>query len=486
MTKIKRALRLPARFLRKVDRKIQRSFTKFFRGLYKIKALRPLAKKIYPFFHYHHRVAAASLCLLFVAGIAIPALQPYLRSQRYELSTQTKELLGEADKDLTNKLTFDDKNQMFQFNKDAKKAPTAEGNPLANLKSQIGGASEEDEQLYSVDVPKDLSGGVTYYDNQMQLSFKLTPQFSTMPGEQKEGHLIYPLNGTKGQVAYTVDAGGMKENVVLYKSPGNEFSMSYKLDLPKSLEARLIPETGEVGIYSADPALFGNISYGSSNDQSLVENARNTSEKTYLTFKIPAPVVLGLGKTDQKSVAPIESYFELSGDTLRVVTKGLDKAEYPLSIDPSVTVDSNSDFQAGDFEDKNLSIGSGDLKRGALTGGGLNSPWSNGTNYPATIGYHEVVAYNGYLYVFGGYDGSNIIDDVRVASIAGNGSIGSWDYTTDIPGTRSDLRAFAYNGYMYILGGKDNTNALHNDVQYAAINPSNGQLGQWPPYYARL
>ncbi len=477
---LRRGLRLPVKLFRGLDRSIQRGFTKFFRRLYKIKALRPLTKKIYPFFYYHHRIAAAGLCALFVLGIVTPALQPYLRSHRYRLNDETKTLLGEADEDLTKKLTFDSQAQLFQFNKDAKKEPVTDSNPVESLKSQVGGASEEDEQLYSVDVPKDLSRGVTYYDNQMQLSFKIVPQFSTMPGEQQEGHLIYPLRGINGKLAYTVGAGGMKENVVLYESPGNEFHMEYKLELPKSLEARLIPETGEVGIYAADPVFFGNISYGSSDDVQKIQLVREKSEKTYLTFKIPAPVVLGLGKIDQRSVASVESYFELSGDTLRVVAKGLDKAEYPLSIDPSVTVDSNSDFQTGNIEDNNLSISSGELHRGQLTGGSLGA-FNSGTNLPATVGYHDAIAYNGYLYVLGGWDNewpTDFMDTVRYAAINSNGSIGAWNTTTPLPYPNADLKALVYNGYMYITGGGNNDAMAVDDVFYAPIN-TDGTLGAW-------
>jgi len=483
MTKIKRAfgrvLRLPAKLLRILDRKIHRGFTKVFRGLYKIKFLRPLTKKTYRFIHHHHRITASVLLVLIVAGVAIPVAQPYLRAQRYTLNKQAQGLLGETDKDLTKKLTFDDKNQLFQFNKDAKKTPTKEGNPLEKLKSQVGGGGSEDSQLYSVDVSKDLSKGVTYYDNQMELSFKLTPQFSTMQGEEKEGHLIYPLNGVKGQLAYTVGAAGLKENIVLYKSPGNEFKMSYKLELPKSLEARLIEETGEIGIYSADPALFGNITYGTSDDQAKVEAARNNSEKTYLTFKIPAPVVMGLGKTNQAAIAPVKSQFELSGDTLSVITTGLEKAEYPLSIDPSVTVDSTSDFQTGNMEDNNLSVNSGDLNRGTLTGGSFGS-FSPEDSFTGGRYWHASVVYNGYLYVLGGFLGNGSSDNtIQKSSIDSSGTIGPWSSGgSNFNLGRYGIGAVVYNGYMYVLGGAS-TAGIQDDIQYAPINPSTGDVGSW-------
>ncbi len=483
MTKIKRVLsrglRRARKTLQRFDRSIKLSFTKFFRVIYRVKFLRPLVRPVHRFVHHHYRITAAVLSILIVAGVAIPVLQPYLQGKRYELNAQAQQLLGTADKDLVKKLTYDDQNQLYQFNKDGKKTPITDGNPLEKLKSQVGGGGEDDNQLYSVDIAKDLSKGVTYYDNQMQLSFKLVPQFNTMPGEQKDGHLIYPLNGTKGQLAYTTDASGLKENVVLYESPGNSFVMDYKLDLPKSLEARLIPQTGEIGIYSADPALFGNISYGSSDDQARVEAARNNSKKTYLTFKIPAPIVLGTGGINQKSVAPVDSHFQLNGDTLRVVTKGLDKAEYPLSIDPTVTVDSSSDFQTGNMEDNNLSVSSGDLNRGTVTGGSLGS-YSNGTLPTSTNRmFLASVAYNGYMYVMGGYSGSSDLNTVYYASInTSTGALGTWTAATNLPSTMRGHSAVVYNGYMYVVGGYYSSGSTYlNSVYYTPINTSDGSLG---------
>lgn len=391
------------RTVQQLDYDNSRALFHAFNTLHRIKFVRsmstPLYKKIVG---PHPRTAAGSLCLLLIISIVTPVTLNFYQNQRYELNSYAHTLLGSSNQNLSKKLTYNSKDRLFQFNKDAKKDPTTEGNPLQGLQTKVGGEGKEDEQQYSVDVSEDLSKGIAYYDNQMELSFKLVPQFTTMPGQKRDGHLIYPLTGgANGQVAYTVGAAGMKENVLLYKSPGDTFKMSYKLELPKSLEARLIPETGDLGIYSADPTLFGNISYGSSDDQTRVENARVNGAKTFLTFKIPAPIVMGLNGTDQSTVAPVHSHFEYRNNMLTVQTTGLDKAEYPLAIDPSVNVDTTSDFQSGNLEDNNADVVNGSLKRGTLSGGSVGS-WSNATDMSEQKSGHQTVAYNGYLYVTGG------------------------------------------------------------------------------------
>jgi N-acetylneuraminic acid mutarotase len=453
-----------------VDRTIHKVLSYILRKLHRIKFFRPLAEKIYRFTRMHHRFTSLAVAGVLILTIAAPVLQIIAYNKQYALSSQARTLLGEPNDSLSKKITYDEQARLYQFNKDAKKDPTTEGNPLAKMQSQVGGAGEKDTQQHSIDIPKDLSKGITYYDNQMELSFKLIPEFTTKQGGLKEGHLIYPLTEAKGQVAYTVLNSGLKENIILYKSPGDTFKTSYFLDLPKSLEAKLIPETGEVGIYSADPTLFGNISYGSSDDQARVEGARNSSKKDYLTFKIPAPVVMGLNGNDQSTVAPVKSKFSLQNNTLTVTTTGLEKADYPLAIDPSVSIDSTSDFQTGNQEDDNSTIDSGSIKRSALSGGAVGSWTNNPTNMPASIYYHSSVAYNGYLYTISG-------QTVRYAPISGDGSIGSWTGAPDLIGGQSYAAASVYNGYLYVSGG--GITSLSANVRYSKINSSNGSLGQW-------
>ena len=67
-------------------------------------------------------------------------------------------------------------------------------------------------------------------------------------------------------------------------------SYSYELDLPDSLEARILPD-GSIGIYSANPALFGNITYSTDEDRARVMEARKEGVKNHMVFGIPAPYI---------------------------------------------------------------------------------------------------------------------------------------------------------------------------------------------------
>ncbi len=92
---------------------------------------------------------------------------------------------------------------------------------------------------------------------------------------------------------------------------------------------------------------------------------------------------------------------------------------------------------------------------------------------------HETVIYNQYIYVLGGLDKSfNSLSNVQYSKINSDGSLGDWNSTTSIDFEIHDFTCIAYKGYLYSIGGNtDNNNEIDN-VQYAAIS-SDGSLGEW-------
>ena len=110
--------------------------------------------------------------------------------------------------------------------------------------------------------------------------------------------------------------------------------------------------------------------------------------------------------------------------------------------------------------------------------GTLGAAWTAGTDFTTSTARRGVatVANNGYLYVMGGNNSSTYYSDVYVATINVNGSLGSFAATTSFAIGRLTPTAVAYNGYMYVLGGYDGT-TYYADVQRSAINSSNGTLG---------
>src|SRR5690606_28995578 len=115
---------------------------------------------------------------------------------------------------------YNPQNDVFEFNADAKHTSEPGENPVEQLQQQVGGGGADDEQLYSADISRNLDDGITYYENQMGLSFTLKPQFSALQGKNVDGRLVYPVNGVNGQLIYTVQPGGLKEDIVLYEYPG--------------------------------------------------------------------------------------------------------------------------------------------------------------------------------------------------------------------------------------------------------------------------
>jgi N-acetylneuraminic acid mutarotase len=426
--------------------------------------------------HYGWAWRAANIftVAIVIVSLAMPILNRVAQNNAYKLSAEALSLVGHTDQRLAKQLTYDSSKQSYQFNSAAIKS----FDPQAPISTQVGTAGGgKDKSLYALDVPQDISKGVTYHDTNSQLSFSLVPEFKASEGRDVQGHLVYPLSGGT-QAIYTLKNNGLKEDIVVPQVSSSTMRFTYHLNLPKTLEVKTIPQSGgAIGIYSADPALFGDISFGSDADQTTVEKARINAPKTYLVFGLPAPVIKAV---DDVPIGNASARFELQGDQLTVVAENLGGIKTPVTIDPSVVVTSTTDFQTGGNNDGMIDFSTaGQLTRGGLTGGSTGT-WATESN---ALGSGRrmsgAVAYNGYLYWLGGDAGSNASQNVYYASINGsNGSTGTLTATTSMQASRSFFRAFAYNGYMYAVAGNDSTSTPVSTVEYAPIN-SDGTLGAW-------
>lgn len=450
------------------------------RIMWRIKRLRRTILPIARFTRHHHRLTAGAFAGIMLLGIAIPMAENMFVAKRYQLSSAVQQVLGTANEHIASKIDYNPEAAAYEFNAEGKRSQGA--TPISQMQAQAGGNDAEAEQQYSVDVSRNLRDGVTYHENNLGLSFTLTPQFAVMAGQKTDqGRLLYPLaDGSGGQLVYTATNKGLKEDIVLYEKPAHDtVTMRYGVNVPKSLDIKLLDD-GSIGVYSADPALYGNIQYGSDQDKANVERVREQSEKTHLAFTIPAPYVVGLDDEGRQTRMPLSSRFVLSDDktTLSVVTTGFDQTEdtqYPLSIDPSVTVTSTSDFaDKGNDEDGNLKFGTDEVSRAELTGGRVDTPTIGTTTVlPSTFTDVNAVAYNGRMYV-AAYNGSSMT--FYTNTINSDGTLGSWVSSPNQPlqahGAGSAL--VQYSGYVYLLGG---TTAL-TTVEYSKIQ-ANGSLGTW-------
>lgn len=106
--------RLPVNQLQRTYHHIR---ARFYRTLKR--NLPPLAYKTI----VRYRLPNLALALLMIFTLAIPLANKYLDYQlqpRYILSSSAKSIVGDSTKSLTNKLTYDDQKQLFQFNKEGK------------------------------------------------------------------------------------------------------------------------------------------------------------------------------------------------------------------------------------------------------------------------------------------------------------------------------------------------------------------------------
>jgi hypothetical protein len=83
---------------------------------------------------------------------------------------------------------------------------------------------------------------------------------------------------------------------------------------------------------------------------------------------------------------------------------------------------------------------------------------------PEVLSRYNTFEYNGYLYLLGGTSQS-----VYYTEILPDGSLGQWQTTISLPEERRGARAGVYNGFVYVAGGYDGSN-YQNTVYYAQID----------------
>jgi hypothetical protein len=115
----------------------------------------------------------------------------------------------------------------------------------------------------------------------------------------------------------------------------------------------------------------------------------------------------------------------------------------------------------------------------ALSLGGVQ-PWGNTTALPDTIQLAGAATYNGYIYSVGGIDNASTVLGVYYAKLGTDGAIGAWAATSPLPLNLLDVNVLVSNGYIYAIGGATSGSNGSNvsTVYYAKIN-NDGTLGTW-------
>jgi len=425
--------------------------------------------------------ALAGVALIVFSALAGLPINNWLTAKKYQLNGETMKVIGKAKPELAKKLVFNSKDNVYQFNAEAKKTDSDKPEDVAKRLQQNVTGDTTNKGLYSLDLSVDSKQGMTIYDNNSRLSFKLIPKFEQGEGRKVQGRLVYPMpDGAKA--IYTVKSNGIKEDIVFEQAPrSGEASFSYDMVLPESLEARLLDDNS-LGVYSADPALFGDISFGGDEDKEKVESARKNAPKDNLVFSVPRPVIVAANGDTASSYAS----FSLDGSVLTVNGHELQTIQGAFSIDPSVIVTSSSDFATGNDEG-GVEFGTDEIKRGGLSGG-TTGAYASTTSLLAARQEHTTIAYNGYIYVIGGNINGTLLNSAEYALICNGsnngvagctatpGTLGTWSATSSFTTARRAHSSVVYNGYVYVIGGFGGNELA--DVQYALIcTGSNSGIG---------
>lgn len=90
---------------------------------------------------------------------------------------------------------------------------------------------------------------------------------------------------------------------------------------------------------------------------------------------------------------------------------------------------------------------------------------------PKAISAYALVAFEGKLYLFGGWDGQNYLNTVYQYDPVSN----TWRECTAMPTARAYAGAAVAKGEIYVIGGYDGKQALKNNESYIASRDDTGE-----------
>lgn len=349
--------------------------------------------------HSHRkRVSYLGLAALLSFSILLePLLLFHNANAVSKITPQINQLLVEAIPLYSNFLNYDGNSQYFEYNKGYKSGGVSLGTKAS--------------PKFSGRFPLDGSKGIDVNDPSSGATIKVTPDFAVGMASRDQNRLVYPLPGRDALKVVSLGGIGYKEDIVLNSFQGSSVKFEYELDIPDGVEARL-ENDGSVAFYGVQSELLGNVSTGTDADAQLLKSALENGDKNNLLFKIPAPYVVEYGRRD----SVVDTFFELNGNRLTTVATNLAEANYPLSIDPSVYVETARKFMRGNEESNvDFDVDNELIQKGTTTGARFDS-WVDtmALNESRFDGASAVAG--GFVYQVGGVNGS-AVENTTVFSV---------------------------------------------------------------------
>lgn len=323
------------------------------------------------------------MALLMVGSIFIEFFNLHKADLNYGLSAKAQTLLSRPNPLLAQSLKLDVKSGFYQYNQGYI--------PGSDVAGQISGPK------FTGSFSRKPEQGVTVTDPVNKISVSFKPEFALAEPKQDQNYLVYPFKGRDAQKVYSLKSIGMKEDIILNSFQGSEVSFTYKLELPSGTEARMEPN-GSLAIYGPQAELLGDIATGSEEDAELLEKARQNAPKKTLLFTLPAPFVREFGKR----VTDTKAWFELNGDYLTLHASGLEGASYPLTIDPSVYIETAAKLMRGNNEtNADFDIDNELIQKSQTTGARIDV-WQDNLDMNDGTWDNGTAAAGGYIYRVGG------------------------------------------------------------------------------------
>jgi hypothetical protein len=378
------------------------------------------------------RVGWAFMALLMMSMVVIDSVvTPKTTEARYNLSAKTQTLVGEARPVLAQSLRRDAK--AYLYNEGYK--------PSTDVAGQTVGPK------FSANFYTDASEGTVITDAVNDVSIQFKPDFALLDPMQDQNRLIYPILGRNAKKIYTLGAQGVKEDIVLKSMQGDAVEFSYDLGLPDGTEARMESD-GSIGIYGVSTLLLGEVATGTDADADLLQRARQNGSKNELLFTLPAPFVQEFGK----KTSAAKAWYTLDGSKLTLHASNLKKATYPLSIDPTVYIETAQKLMLGNNETNiDFDIDNELIQKSQTTGARIDD-WTNTTNMNGAFWGNAVAATGGYVYAAGG-------NQSTTTSVA----FDSGSHTFDVPTGVSSVIVKAWGGGGGGGGGGNGSSANGGD-----------------------
>lgn len=392
------------------------------------------------------RVGWGLLALIMIVSMCIEFLNWRQADTAYALSDRARTLLGRINPAFSDSLKFDQRSQKYYYNQDYK--PGNETAGLTGIPKFTGSFSAAPEK------------GAVVTDPVSEASVGFKPRFGLKEPLQEQTRLIYPLKGRDATKVYSLKSIGMKEDIILHSYQGDNVDFSYTLELEQGMEARLEPN-GSLAIYGVQPELLGNVATGSDQDVALLQKARQKAPKNTLLFTFPAPFVREYGK----KVSDAKAWFDLEGNVLTLHASGLQGSSYPLSIDPTIYIETAAKLMRGNNEtNTDFDIDNELIQKSQTTGARIDA-WQDNLDMNDGTWDHGVAAAGGYIYRVGGR-----VDPRKPTIVSQQQTLAGSNTTSFV----MDMPAARPAGDLYIAL------MCHDGSNGANISPPSG--GGWTEY----